>query len=405
MPARRFLVHRRPGRCRAALAMALVWAVATGHAPAREGGVSRAADGRGISVLSPAQVFPVEPAREVPAFELPPDPAEGVATAGGPVMDREGRVAPAPAPVAPSYDWRYDYAGYDPGPPGGVTLVKPIGARLAPLPGRTGLVRETQYWRYRRAGGPTLSVGGVTLDAPAWSSTARLGGVQIADWDDASSDGLLAEGRFGYSSAFGRLDYSDPSARAGDLVFGESAGAGALRYGLTSSLTLESQLQVAPSLTALGLGGRYALGSLGTLQAAAIQSRYAQAEGWRYRLGYSVDLGQGTTLGLSNELTDPHYSDLSRYGSGFPGASEMRNTVTAGLPLGSLGTLSGTYTGLRSDGEPVEHRFGLAHTLSLAPRVNLSLGADRDVVTGDYAMQMQLSLPFDALIHGLGGRR
>src|SRR5690606_514606 len=175
MPARRFLVHRRPGRCRAALAMALVWAVATGHAPAREGGVSRAADGRGISVLSPAQVFPVDPAREVPAFELPPDPAEGVATAGGPVMDREGRVAPAPAPapVAPSYDWRYDYAGYDPGPPGGVTLVKPIGARLAPLPGRTGLVRETQYWRYRRAGGPTLSVGGVTLDAPAWSSTAR----------------------------------------------------------------------------------------------------------------------------------------------------------------------------------------------------------------------------------------
>jgi len=385
---------------RAAAWLGLAAAVGCGAGQARQFAITP--ERPGISVLAPAQAFPVEPAQAVRGFEVPAGALDGIATAGGPVLDRESR-GELPPPPGPSYDWGYAQAGRTPGAGGGAALVGSLGssrsAWLGPVAGRTGLSRGAANWAYRQAAGPTWAVGSVTPAAPAWGAAPRLAGLQVSD--GAAGD-MLPEGSLGYSSTLGRLDYSDPAATAGSLVYGDSAGAGTVRYGLTPDLTLESQVQAAPALTAMGLGGRYAAGGWGTLQAAAVQSRYNDAAGWRYQLGYSVDLGEGATLALGNEMMGPRYSDLSQYGAGYPGVSRMRSTVTAGVPLGGLGTLAGTYAGLRAGSAQAEQRFGLLHTVNLAPRVSLSLGADRDVVSGDYAMQMQLSLPADLFGGGPG---
>lgn len=370
---------------------------------------------QGISRLAPAQSYPVRPpthrirTRELPAPVVPDLGPDGDAwvidplTAGSvPIQDGEiviEQQTPADDELfGPLYDWRYHYV-WDPDaePVEIVSSAARTARRLSPLAGMTGLQYAQHGWTYRQAGGPALSVGTVQPNAPRWGSAATLGGVQLSRWSGAAGS-VLPEGELGYSSTVGLLDYSSgTAATTGDLVYGPSAGGGSMRYGLTPGFTVESQLQKAPDMTAMGFGGVYSAGEWGTVQAGATQGQMSQLSGWRYQVGYNVAFGDDLTLGYQGVTTEAGYGDLAGYAGGPLAAETQRNTVTAGLPLGGYGTFSGTYTGLRAAGVVTEQRVGVQHSLDLTSRTRFVMGANRDAASGAYQMLMQLTLPVDVL--------
>jgi len=269
------------------------------------------------------------------------------------------------------------------------------------VPGLSGVQRGNTFWQLRDPSGPSWAVGNLTAAAPAWGNATPMGGLQVSE--GAAAGAVLAEGAFGYSSTFGRVNTTpipaDPalSVDSGSLDYGPAAGSGSLRYGLTPALTVESQVQTASALRTMGLGGTYAAGEWGTVQAAATEGRLRDSSGWRYALNYNVQVGGYLDLGYQNVVVGPGYGDLAGYQSAPLGSSQLSNTFTAGVPLGGLGTLSGTYTGIRV-GDALSHeRFGLQHSIAFTPTIRFALGADRDIVTGDYEMRMQLTLPMGVL--------
>jgi hypothetical protein len=330
-----------------------------------------------------------------PAIETAEIPADGAADAGeaklacggGPLMAQD---------AAPPPDYDLNYVAPDPGAPTPVKWVRPLGAPKPWFTGistQDGMVLGDRNLTYRNAEGPSLSLGSVTPFSPAWGATTPIGGVEVSNLT-AANTATLPEGKLGYSSMFGRIDNTDASAMQGGMVYGTTAGTGSLRYGLTPALTLESQMQTAPSLSAAGVGTTYSVGSYGTVQAGVTQSRYDTSEAMRYRLGYNVDVLDSLTLGYSNEFTGAGYNDLSTYNTGMTTERQIRNSFSAGVPVGGWGQLSGTYSGLREvDGMMLERRYGLSQSVLIGPGVRFAVGADHDTISGDYAVNMQLSMP------------
>lgn len=301
-----------------------------------------------------------------------------------------------PDDLAADPNYALGYVPPAPGTPSTVKWARPLGARKAWFGGIStvgGLEEGERALTYRTVDGPALSLGSQASYTPGWGSAATIGGFGFSNLNSAA-DAPVAEGKLGYSSMFGHLDYTDTSVGQGGINYGSAAGSSALRYGMTKDWTVEGQAQSARAMSASGFGSTYSVGQWGTLNAGALQSRYNETDSWRYRMGYKVDVWSGVTLGYANEQTQAGYNDLSTYSTGPIDTRQSRNTLSAGLGMGSWGTLTGTYYGVR-DGEGVmaERHFGLSQSMLLAPNVRLALGADRDVITGEYAVNMNLSLP------------
>ena len=130
----------------------------------------------------------------------------------------------------------------------------------------------------------------------------------------------------------------------------------------------------------------------------ATESEYESRSATRTRLGYSVAIADAVDVGYTNEQIGAGYNDLADFRSGAAATDQVRDTFSAGIPLGRLGTLTGTYAGLRGQTGMVERRVGLAHKVSLSRTVGLGLTADRDTISGDYAMRMNLSMPVDTFL-------
>ncbi len=270
---------------------------------------------------------------------------------------------------------------------------------FASVSGQDGLrYGGDRNWVYRNTTGPSFSVGNINANAPTWGSSAPVGGLQISNLPSTTAP--LAEGSFGYSSSLGRLNRMDPSATSGAVDYGASVGNSTVRYGLTPVLTLEGQMQSAPSLTTRGMGTTYAAGDYGTFQAGATQSSFDAANAWRYRFGYSVDVADAVNLGYTNEQIGAGFGDLSTYSGGVAAAPQTRNTLTAGVPITGWGTLSGTYSGLHEGSALAEQRVGLSHSMFVAPKVKLAVGADRDIISGNYEWRANLSMPVDTFMRG-----
>ena len=50
-----------------------------------------------------------------------------------------------------------------------------------------------------------------------------------------------------------------------------------------------------------------------------------------------------------------------------------------------------------------ERRLGLKHSMVVAPEVNVSVGVNRDIVTGEYEMRANVSMPFQSLFGSTWG--
>jgi len=394
----------------------------------------------GISVLAPAQPLPVTPATVSESRQLDLDPvpcqlgpAEGLTDASlqpapgaaqsaaasesatdpqaDPGEPADAQAAPLPiecanlfpdVPQVPQQNYAFGLETLDPVPSGSVMVVTGVAQPANPWFSAVGSQQGFAYgggrWTYRDTAGPTVALGNLTANAPIWGSTVPIGGLQVSDWNSGAQN--VPEGRLAYSSALGVLNYTDTAATSGAIDYGVTAGSGTLRYGLTPVVTLESQMQTAPDLSTRGLGTTYAAGELGTFQVGATQSSFDHVNAWRYRFGYNVNLTESVSLAVTNEQIDAGFGDLSQYRAGAAAAPRMRNTLAAGVPLHGWGVLTGTYTGMREGGVPVEQRFGLQHSMLVAPSVRLAVGADRDVVSGDYEMRAGLTMPVDAFVRG-----
>ncbi|MGW8307138.1 MAG: fimbrial protein [Achromobacter pulmonis] len=383
---------------------------------------------RGIGVLSPVQPVPVRPATSMASRAVPLDPAPCEMQTSEPAMDTsvagsDAEVIPGTGPTlsgdaaagplgcdtaeiaaapAETPDYTFDLESGDiPRPPVVVIsgVSRPSRPWFASVSGQDGLRYDgDRSWTYRNLSGPSFAVGNISANAPAWGSSAPVGGLQISNLQ--SSTAPLAEGAFGYSSSLGRLNRMDPAATSGAVDYGASVGNGTVRYGLTPVLTLEGQMQSAPSLTTRGLGTTYSAGDYGTFQAGATQSSFDATNAWRYRFGYRVDVADMVNLGYTNEQIGAGFGDLSTYTGGVASAPQTRNTFSAGVPITGWGTLSGTYSGLHEGSALAEQRFGLSHSMFVAPRVKLAVGADRDIISGHYEWRANLSMPVDAFMRG-----
>lgn len=396
---------------------------------------------RGLSALSPVQTHAVQPAADFSGRAVPLDPDPCDLTLVDPTLDNRvaddstavpplaqatsapvddwipgtgagltGDGTPAPlgcqprstATDSPSSDYALDLERRD---MSHIPVVIISGVSRTPRPWfssvgvQGGVAFRDRSWVYSNPTGPSVSMGNITANAPTWGSAAPVGGLQISNW--SGSGNTLPEGQFGYSSSLGLLNRMDPTVTSGAVDYGASAGSGSLRYGVAPGMTLETQVQSARSLTARGLGTTYAAGDIGTFQAGATQSTFDAANAWRWRFGYSVDLADTVNVGFTNEQIGAGFGDLSTYSAGGAAAAQSRNTLTAGVPLGGgYGTLSGTYSGMREGKSLAEQRVGLSHSMYLAPKVRLKVGADRDVLSGDYEWRANVSMPVDTFMRG-----
>jgi len=392
----------------------------------------------GIGVLSPVQPQPVAPASQLDAYALPPEPdpclavtspdadaaaappaaapGEGLQVQDTPPLGLDAApTAPAAAPAIEcaspfpaAYDTTPNSAAYSfdidaadlaaARPVGGMGITAPRARWFSAVSSVPTSSYSGRSWRYTPdVGGPSLGVGNITSAAPSWGSSAPIGGIQLSE---RSGTGLRA-GELGYASSIGRLNLMDPAATSGAVDYGASAGSGMVRYGLTSDVTLEGQMQSAPQLSTRGFGTTYRAGDIGTFQAGATQSSFDSVNAWRYRFGYSVTMSDAVTLGVTGEDIGAGFNDLSSYTGGASSARQMRSTLSAGVPISGWGTLSGTYTsGVIDNNDPNERRVGLEQSMLLAPKVQFALGADRDLVTGEYGWRARLSMPVDTFMRG-----
>lgn len=396
---------------------------------------------RGIGVLSPVQPMPVRPAPSMESRAVPLGPPPCGLRATEPAMDTSVQGGADSAPVAipglntglsegmeggplacedqvagaaesavsdasspddifPNYSFALEDSDIPRVPVVVISGVsRPTRPWFASVSGQDGLrYGGDRNWVYRNTAGPSLTVGNINANAPAWGSTAPVGGLQIANW--AGSAATVPEGSFGYSSSVGKLNRMDPAASSGAVDYGASVGMGSVRYGLTPALTVEGQMQSAPSLTTRGMGTTYAAGEYGTFQAGATQSSFDASNAWRYRFGYSVEVADTVNLGYTNEQIGAGFGDLSTYSGGVASAPQSRNTLSAGVPITGWGTFSGTYSGLHEGSALAEQRVGLSHSMFVAPKVKLAVGADRDIVSGNYEWRANLSMPVDTFMRG-----
>lgn len=418
---------------RAALAAALACplAPAVGDPLATSPYMPALSAGRGIGVLSSVQPIPVRPAPSMESRAVPLDPAPCEMQTMEPALDTSvrgtgaseadlipgtglglsGDAQPAPVPLdcgmlatpeEPTPDYVFALQDGDlPRVP--VVVISGVSRASRPWFASASSQEGLRYggnrnWVYRNTSGPSVAVGNVDARAPAWGSSAPVGGLQISNW--AGSGATAPEGSFGYSSSLGRLNRMDPAASSGAVDYGEAVGSGSVRYGLTPALTLEGQMQSAPSLTTRGMGTTYAAGEYGTFRAGATQSSFDAASAWRYRFDYNVDVADSVNLGYSNEQVGAGYGDLSSYSGGAASTAHTRNTLSAGVPITGWGVLSGTYSGLREGSELAEQRVGLSHSMFVAPKVKLAVGADRDILSGNYEWRANLSMPVDTFMRG-----
>ncbi|ARP96287.1 hypothetical protein [Bordetella genomosp. 13] len=355
----------------------------------------------GIGVLAPALPLPVRPVSALEAHELPPDPCLDDDDVG--LLCAAAMVEPDWAAPDPQPQYALELQPSDLGPGSKMQVVygiaKPRKRWFASVGSQTGMVYGDRNWTYREADGPTVAVGNLNTNALSWGSPSlAIGGLQLSSPPPA--DGKLEPGEFGYTSSIGRLNNTDLSATSGAVVYGASVGSSSFSYGLMPDVTLQGQLQSAPSLTAGGVGTTYRAGPYGSVQAGVMQSTYDAVAARRYRIGYDVNVIDELRVGVITERTQSGFSDLSTYESG-AASPYSRNIWTAGLPISGLGTLSGTYTlGSGLDPSDDERRVGLVQSIQLAPQVQFAVGADRDIVTGDYDVRANISMPVDAFMRG-----
>ncbi|WP_397473997.1 hypothetical protein [Pusillimonas sp.] len=340
--------------------------------------------------LAPARVFPVETgtvAAPVPLPLPPPDVEQGVDAGEG---LRASLFAPAPDEAgARLADWSYSqglkpYRGYG---IAGSSGRDPL--TLSSLTSSDTWVLGAENWRYTGGDGADLTLGSYAPRGFIWGGGARLGGVALTR---SLTDAAVPENNWQYGVVLGALNYTDAAASSGALTYGAGASDVVVRYGIDSDLTLETQMQWAPDMVTAGIGGLYST-PWGAWRGGVAKATHDLNDGWRYRVGYDVSLLDDVKLSWLNEQRSGGFSDLGNY-TGFQADSgQSRNLVSTSIALGRWGTLRGSYERVASPAAPLKQQFVVGQQFWYSPNLRVSVSAQREHLTGDYGLGLELSLP------------
>lgn len=265
------------------------------------------------------------------------------------------------------------------------TLVPSIGDGAAP-----SWSLGAQSWRYSGSAGHGIVIGNEATRAPAWGRSVRLAGISL---HGRRMDGAAHARRWRYAAAAGKLDESSGKVASGGLEYGPPAYDVSSEYAVGPGLSLASQVQGMPELLALGLGGTYATEDWGSVALGVSRSRESMGSGWRYQMGYSVDVFSELELSWVNERRGAGYADLSSYRDDPFACDCIRNEWQLSVPLGAWGSLSGTYERRERALDGLEQRVGLAQGFQYGPRLRVRLEANGNMATGAYGLGARLSVP------------
>lgn len=347
--------------------------------------------------LAPVQLYSVPEVDVAPPVPLPPPEHEAFMDDGAPDLE---------APPIPdiSYDlfWSEDDMNVwrrhrvSPTSPGlrGSTAWKRMrrpGSRWLPAPSTRPWTLGARNWRYAGDGGMDIVLGSKDVAAPAWGSSARLGGISISQSSLVTSSDDHA---WQYSMSIGALDYSSDPAE-GDLSYGPTASNTAVRYSLGSGFNLESQLELAPDLITTGVGGEYDARRWGVWSAGVARANRGVEKGWRYQAAYRIDVLDDLQLSWMNERHSDGFADLSRYQSGSTYQGGIRQQWAATIGLGRWGDLSGVYENEYPSLGDARHRFGITQQFWYSPNLRIGLEAQRELITGDYDVGIRFSVPIN----------
>ncbi|MHA3903654.1 hypothetical protein ACTPOE_08855 [Castellaniella sp. WN] len=247
-------------------------------------------------------------------------------------------------------------------------------------------------WRYRSSAGYGVTLGNTSTGGSAWGRSVRLAGVGLSR---SLPSGRLRAGSWDYAVAAGALDGAAGRVAAeGDLAYGPVAVDATTRYALDRDLVLASRLQGTRGLTALGLGGDYAMGDAGAWRFGVSGSRQPLAEGWRRQLGYTLGLVPGWDLSWVNARQGPGYADLATVG-GDAGCDCVSNQWQLDLAAGRWGSFSGSFERRVDAAGGRDERVGLVHGFRYGPHLRVRLETNRNLTSGDYGLGARLSLPLD----------
>lgn len=247
-------------------------------------------------------------------------------------------------------------------------------------------------WRYTGGDGYRLTLGNEPVRAPSWSRSVRLAGVGVYG---GVPRGVQQSGDWTYAAAAGVLDESSSGVKSGGLAYGPAAYDVSSQYAVGPGLSLASQVQGMPELLALGLGGEYSTDAWGALALGVSQSRRPLGSGWRYQLGYKVDVFSDLKLSWVNEQRGAGYADLSTYDEDPLACDCVRNQWGLSVPLGRWGRLSGTYEQRNRALGELQRTIGLAQGFRYGPHLKVRFEANGNIVTGAYGLGARFSVPID----------
>lgn len=270
------------------------------------------------------------------------------------------------------------------------SVASPDDAQLFSVPGQGGWTLGTDNWRYTGVAGLGVTLGSGLSQAPAWSTPVRLTGVGL-NWDP---DAGASSNAWQYAMSVGAIDETPETATQGGLTYGPAASTSVLRYVVAPDVAVNTQAQWASGLSNVGLGGMYSLHNWGAWDLGISRAESTGQSGWGYQLGYSVDVFRDLRLSWVNQQRGAGYTDLSLLQSPLVGASQ-RNQWQATVPLGRWGDLTGTYAQLDDATGMVQQTVGVSQQFWYDPHVQVSVQANRDIVSGNYDLGVTFSLPID----------
>ncbi|NYT85337.1 hypothetical protein [Pollutimonas harenae] len=351
------------------------------------------ADSSRLRELAPVRIFAAPQIDLAPPVSLP-----GVVVPQA--MDNDETIFTDEADSIPDISYSFSWSAGDseiwrnsdvsPSSPGlWGALSTPRGRQFTPssIGGGTPWTLGTSNWSFQGDDGLDLALGSNDIVAPAWGSSARLGGISISQSSQVNAEDV--ENNWQYALSIGALDYSSGS--EGDLELGPTAANSVFRYGVSPSFVLESQMQLAPNLVSSGLGGQYRT-SLGNWSAGLARARVHDDQGWRYQAAYEVDVFEDLRLSWLGEYRDPGYADLSRY-TADPSVGGQRQRWMATIPMGRWGNLSGRYENEQTSLGDSRRSFGFTQQFWYSPNLRIGLKAERELDGGDYDIGIRFSVP------------
>lgn len=213
------------------------------------------------------------------------------------------------------------------------------------------------------------------------------------------SSELLNPGMSDYSLALGSLrrDYGIKS-----LSYAGWGASGSYRYGLTRALTLESHIEGASDMRSAGVGAVFALGSIGTFNAARSVSAAQGEQGHQTTFGYQY-ANRLFSAGVQRSDRSADFSDLSSLPARYrAGRRSMQANVSASL--GVVGSVGAAYLDVQGQNAHRTRLLNVSWSKPVWGNSSVWVSANRQLGARGWSAVMQWLIPIgtrDTLSAGL----